>query len=67
MIRRKYFLLTILVTVALVGCQAQAQAKPTIQKAEGELDKLDAKVSPAIDEAVQQASDFAAKTWEKLK
>jgi len=29
MIRRKYFLLTILVTAALVGCQAQAQAKPT--------------------------------------
>jgi len=29
MIRRKYFLLTILVTVALVGCQAQAQTKPT--------------------------------------
>ena len=32
MIRRKYFLLTILVTLALVGCQAQTQAKPTAQQ-----------------------------------
>ena len=29
MIRRKYFLLTILVTAALVGCQAQTQTKST--------------------------------------
>ena len=32
MIRRKYSILTILVTLALVGCQAQAQAKPTAQQ-----------------------------------
>lgn len=47
--------------------ELEKKAKPTIQKTEQELDKLDEKFQPFFDQVVQDGKDLAAKAKEKLK
>ena len=79
MIRRKYFLLTILVTLALVGCQAQTQTKSTApQTATIQRGNLTATISAAgtvvaqsqvalMFQASGQVKEIDAKVGDKVK